>query len=266
MEQSLPLSAPSIMPAKKVRVLRWVTFFMFLFCTWGYDLIEDFCYLLIDPEVYMMFPNLLVASSRPDNVLNPVIFALLWYISSNGAVRKAMLIAIVLSVVTLVSGRYLTEYSWGLSGLIFCMVYNFAFVYVFSILLSNTELSKEKRGWITFLFMGYLFYPFISLVGKLYISSFVIKDLSFFSHFNDYFECTFWCSPMYEIIKIILTVFECIAWYQLIFSDAFFGYKKDEDNTVYKFKVFNRYIIGWIICPAVVVLLTFMSIVVFTSF
>lgn len=264
MEQSLPLSAPSIMPAKKVRVLRWVTFFLFLFCMWGYDLIEYF-WSLIDPEVYMMYPNLLASLSHLDEALKPVLFALLWYISSNCAVRKAMLIAIVLSVFLFISGPYLIEYSVELSGLIIYMVYNFAFVYAFSILLSNTELSKEKRGWITFLFMGHLFYPFISLVDELYLSSFVINDLDVFSH-SDSYGWSFYGNPMYRAIKFILAVFESIAWYQLIFSDAFFGYKKDEENTVYKYKVFNRYTMGWIICPAVVVLLTFMSILVFTSF
>ena len=265
MEQFLPLSAPSIIPDKKVRVLRWVTFFMFLFCVWGYDIIEYF-WSLIDPEVYMMYPNLLARLSRLDEVINPIIFTFLWYISSNGAVRKAMLITIVLSVFSCVFNDSLIECSVESYGVIFFMVYNFAFVYAFSILLSNTELSKEKKGWITFLFVKYLFYPFSELVEELYMSSFVINDLSFLSHYDDFYECIFWCAPMYGVIRFILSVFECIAWYQLVFSDAFFGYKKDEDNTVYKYKVFNRYTMGWIICPVVVVSLTFMSILVFTSF
>lgn len=61
-----------------------------------------------------------------------------------------------------------------------------------------------------------------------------------------------------------LMLFSTIAWYQVIFSDAYSytGFKKDDDGVVYRYPFFNRYTVGMFISSAVVLLLMYLSIVV----
>ena len=78
--------------------------------------------------------------------------------------------------------------------------------------------------------------------------------------FSNYILYTGWC----EIFSWVLNIFLVIAWYQVIFSDAFAytGFKKDDDGVVYRYPFFNRYTVGMFISSAVVLLLTYLSIVV----
>ena len=69
---------------------------------------------------------------------------------------------------------------------------------------------------------------------------------------------------MYNVLEWGETIFFVIAWYQIIFSDAFAytGFKKDDDGVVYRYPFFNRYTVGMFISSAVVVSLMCLSIAV----
>lgn len=67
---------------------------------------------------------------------------------------------------------------------------------------------------------------------------------------------------MYKVLSWGYALFLVIAWYQIIFSDAFAytGFKKDDNGVVYRYPFFNRYTVGVFISSAVVVSLMCLSI------
>ena len=76
---------------------------------------------------------------------------------------------------------------------------------------------------------------------------------------DDYYihfpEFLYFSNPMYNVLSWGYALFSVIAWYQIIFSDAFAytGFKKDDDGVVYRYPFFNRYTVGMFISSAVVI-------------
>lgn len=82
-------------------------------------------------------------------------------------------------------------------------------------------------------------------------------------NYHIYFSALlYYSNPMYKVLDWGKALFLVIAWYQIIFSDAFAytGFKKDDDGLVYRYPFFNRYTVGMFISSAVVISLMFLSI------
>lgn len=126
-------------------------------------------------------------------------------------------------------------------------------VYAYSIVIMNTNLSSDKKGWLTILCLGVAVRVIVSAGLKLINVEEMLGATAYFLY-------TGWC----EIFSWVLNIFLVIAWYQVIFSDAFAytGFKKDDDGVVYRYPFFNRYTVGMFISSAVVLLLMYLSIVV----
>lgn len=133
------------------------------------------------------------------------------------------------------------------------VIFALLFVYPYSIVIMNTNLSSDKKGWFTILCLGVAVSNIVSFGLKLINVEEMLGAAAYFSY-------TGWC----EIFSFVFMILLVIARYQVIFSDAFAytGFKKDDDGVVYRYPFFNRYTVGMFISSAVVLLLMYLSIVV----
>ena len=253
MEQTLPLSEMSTVPTKKLRVMRWVTFVMALIYLLGLK----FILAIIKNSIEVVETRMLVQNSMffAAQFVQIASWLFLIYLSSNRAVRNAMTVIVAsgcLSLVSLVVFMQGGMWIYCIFNIIVCLL----FCYAYSIVIMNTNLSSIKKGWITVLCLGFIL-SIVSTVTNLFI--WYPKLLEILGIPDNYFivfsSCLYYSNPMYKVLDWGYALFSVIAWYQLIFSDAFAytGFKKDDDGVIYRYPFFNRYTVGVFISSAVVI-------------
>lgn len=251
MEQTLPLSESSTMPTRKLSVMRWVAFVLALIKVLG---VVSFIMYSIESDDLRFFSMI---AKGADQLIGIVFWVFLIYLSSNRAVRNAMIVALTVVMVYCASvilfGFLLniTMSTWG--SYMPNVIYAILTIYAYSIVIMNTNLSSEKKGWFTILCLGVA----VSNIVSFGLELINVEEMLGFSNYILY---TGWR----DIFSWVLKIFLVIAWYQVIFSDAFAytGFKKDDDGVVYRYPFFNRYTVGMFISSAVVLLLMYLSIVV----
>lgn len=253
MEQTLPLSESSTMPTRKLSVMRWVAFVLALIKVLG---VASFFVTVIrysiefdDPRFFSMI------AKGADQLIGIVFWVFLIYLSSNRAVRNAMTVVFATACLVLITN--LCEdchVKWMIDFLpVIDVIIALLTVYAYSIVIMNTNLSSDKKGWFTILCLDAAVRVIVSAGLKLINVEEMLGATAYFSY-------TGWCVIFSGVLMILLV----IARYQVIFSDAFAytGFKKDDDGVVYRYPFFNRYTVGMFISSAVVLLLTYLSIVV----
>ena len=252
MEQTLPLSESSTMPTRKLSAMRWVAFVWFLICSLGSIFIFDF---IINPIEDIETRILAQTIGNFAVLFFRIAFCLfIIYLSSNRAVRNAMIIMGATDCLLLLS-VFLINVVCELSGILIPIIH-FLNVYAYSIVILNTNLSSIKKGWITVLCLACI-NGIVSAVTNLFIWFPNLQEiLGIPDNYHIYFS-SFLCfsNPMYKVLSWGYTLFLVIAWYQIIFGDAFAytGFKKDDDGVVYRYSFFNRYTVGMFISSAFVI-------------
>ena len=252
MEQTLPLSEMSTMPTRKLRVMRWVTFVLVLISLLGSKFFFTFIIDSIEVDETRFF-----AAKSVDFAMQFIEIAswlFLIYLSSNRAVRNAMIIMGATDCLFLLS-VILINVVRELSGILIPIIH-FLSVYAYSIVILNTNLSSIKKGWITVLCLACI-NGIVSAVTNLFIWFPNLQEiLGIPDNYHIYFS-SFLCfsNPMYKVLSWGYTLFLVIAWYQIIFGDAFAytGFKKDDDGVIYRYSFFNRYTVGMFISSAFVI-------------
>lgn len=253
MEQTLPLSEMSTVPTKKLRVMRWVAFVMALIYLLGLK----FIFAIIKNSIEVVETRMLVQNSIfiAAQFVQIASWLFLIYLSSNRAVRNAMTVIVASGCLSLVSLVVFVQGGWWIYC-IFNIIDCLLFCYGYSIVIMNTNLSSIKKGWITVLCLGCIC-SFVSTVTNLFI--WYPKLLEILEIPDNYFivfsSCLCFSNPMYKVLDWGYALLSVIAWYQIIFSDAFAytGFKKDDEGIVYRYSFFNRYTVGVFISSAVVI-------------
>lgn len=182
-----------------------------------------------------------------------VFWIFLIYLSSNRAVRNAMMVVLacasLILFVLLLNITVTVEWAFYMPN----VIYSILTVYAYSIVIMNTNLSSEKKGWFTIICLG----AAVSSIVSIGLELINVKEMLGFSNYILY-------TGLPDVFSWVLNIFLVIAWYQVIFSDAFAytGFKKDDDGVVYRYPFLNRYTVGMFISSAVVLLLMYLSIVV----
>lgn len=249
MEQTLPLSEMSTTPTRKLRVMRWVTFILFLICSlWSefiFGSIIDYIKLV---EILRLSDKIALSATIFVDIVS---WLFLVYLSSNRAVRNAMIIMVAADCL-LVS----IPFSPGWISSIFMIIKCFLNVYAYSIVIMNPNLSSVKKGWITVLCLASI-NSIVSVVTILpdLLVILGIPYYHYYSYLSCFSDCLCFYEPMYEVLSFGYTLFSVIAWYQIIFSDAFAytGFKKCDDGAVYRYSFFNRYTVGVFISSVFVI-------------
>ena len=249
MEQTLPLSESSTMPTRKLSVMRWVAFVLALIKVLG---VVSFIMYSIESDDLRFFSMI---AKGADQLIGIVFWVFLIYLSSNRAVRNAMIVVFATASLVLITSLCVDcHVKWMIDFLpVIDVIIALLTVYAYSIVIMNTNLSSDKKGWFTILCLGVAVRVIVSAGLKLINVEEMLGATAYFSY-------TGWC----EIFSFVLTILLVIARYQVIFSDAFAytGFKKDDDGVVYRYPFFNRYTVGMFISSAVVLLLMYLSIVV----
>ena len=253
MEQTLPLSESSTTPTRKLRVMRWVTFVLVLI----FLLVFKTIFAIIENSIEEVETRLLVKTCVNFAALFVEIapWLFLVYLSSNRAVRNATIIIVATDCLLFLLRFFL----WGEWWWIFCIfniIGSLLSCYFYSIVIMNTNLSLIKKGWITVLCLGSLC-SFVSTGTNLFIwYPNLLEILGIPDNYDFVFSsCLYYSNPMYKVFSWGYALFLVIAWYQIIFSDAFAytGFKKDDEGVVYRYSFFNRYTVGLFISSAVVI-------------
>lgn len=261
MEQTLPLSESSTMPTRKLSVMRWVAFVLALITGFGFLIFFTFFFKYFQVDDIGFLSMIINCVSI---FVELVLFVFLMYLSSNRAVRNAMAVAVatwgLLLLISIFDVVWRIEWMslWGNNYLV---INSLLTVYAFSIVIMNTKLSSEKKGWFTILCVGWAVNIVVSIVTQLILDYPNVQQILGIAYYDSY---RYILNPMNNVVFWGLTLFSTIAWYQVIFSDAFayMGFKKDDDGVVYRYPFFNRYTVGMFISSAVVLLLMYLSIVV----
>lgn len=252
MEQTLPLSESSTMPTRKLSVMRWVAFVLALITFFGFSFFFSFIMPFIESDD-LRFISMIAKGA--DQLVEIVFWVFLIYLSSNRAVRNAMTVELATACLVLITSLCVDcHVKWMIDFLpVIDVIIALLTVYAYSIVIMNTNLSSDKKGWFTILCLGVAVSNIVSFGLKLINVEEMLGATAYFSY-------TGWC----EIFSFVLTILLVIARYQVIFSDAFAytGFKKDDDGVVYRYPFFNRYTVGMFISSAVVLLLMYLSIVV----
>lgn len=249
MEQTLPLSESSTMPTRKLSVMRWVAFVLALIKVLG---VVSFIMYSIESDDLRFFSMI---AKGADQLIGIVFWVFLIYLSSNRAVRNAMIVVFASACLVLITSLCVDcHVKWMIDFLpVIDVIIALLTVYAYSIVIMNKNLSSDKKGWFTILCLGVAVSNIVSFGLELINVEEMLGATAYFSY-------TGWC----EIFSFVLTILLVIARYQVIFSDAFAytGFKKDDDGVVYRYPFFNRYTVGMFISSAVVLLLMYLSIVV----
>lgn len=249
MEQTLPLSESSTMPTRKLSVMRWVAFVLALIKVLG---VVSFIMYSIEFDDPQSISKIVFGASQ---FVWIVFWGFLIYLSSNRAVRNAMIVVFASACLVLITSLCVDcHVKWMIDFLpVIDVIIALLTVYAYSIVIMNKNLSSDKKGWFTILCLGVAVSNIVSFGLELINVEEMLGATAYFSY-------TGWC----EIFSFVLTILLVIARYQVIFSDAFAytGFKKDDDGVVYRYPFFNRYTVGMFISSAVVLLLTYLSIVV----
>lgn len=253
MEQTLPLSESSTMPTRKLSVMRWVAFVLALIKVLGVaSFFVTFIMYSIESDDLRFFSMI---AKGADQLIEIVFWVFLIYLSSNRAVRNAMAVVFATACLVLITNLCVDcHVKWMIDFLpVIDVIIALLTVYAYSIVIMNTNLSSDKKGWFTILCLDAAVRVIVSAGLKLINVEEMLGATAYFSY-------TGWCVIFSGVLMILLV----IARYQVIFSDAFAytGFKKDDDGVVYRYPFFNRYTVGMFISSAVVLLLTYLSIVV----
>ena len=148
MEQTLPLSESSTMPTRKLSVMRWVAFVLALIKVLGvvsffvtYSIESD------DPRFFSMI------AKGADQLIEIVFWVFLIYLSSNRAVRNAMTVVFATACLVLITNLCVDcHVKWMIDFLpVSNVIIALLTVYAYSIVIMNTNLSSDKKGWFTIL-------------------------------------------------------------------------------------------------------------------
>ena len=262
MEQTLPLSEMSTTPTKKLRVMRWVTFVLVLIFSLGLKFIiaiinNSIEVAIINNSIEVVETRMLVQSimSFAGQFVQIASWLFLIYLSSNRAVRNAMTVIVASGCLSLVSYVVFMQGGWWIYC-IFSIIDCLLFCYAYSIVIMNTNLSSIKKGWITVLCLGCIC-GFVASVTNLFVWYPNLQEILGIpdNYFIVFSSCLCFSNPMYKVLSLGYALFSVIAWYQIIFSDAFAytGFKKDDEGVVYRYSFFNRYTVGVFISSAVVI-------------
>lgn len=246
MEQTLPLSESSTTPTKKLNVMRWVTFVLVLLYLIG----NQFIFAIINSIEVVETQILAQTIANFAAIFVDIAFLLfLVYLSSHRAVRNAMIIMVAADCLWLV---HLFLWRFCIFNIIGCLLE----IYACSIVIMNTNLPSIKKGWITVLCLGSIL-GIVSSVTNLFVWYPNLQEiLGIQDNYHIYFSALlYYSNPMYKVLDWGKALFLVIAWYQIIFSDAFAytGFKKDDDGVVYRYSFFNRYTVGMFISSAFVI-------------
>ena len=251
MEQTLPLSESSTMPTRKLSVMRWVAFVLAVIKVLGVvSFFVTFIMYSIESDDLRFFSMIRIGA---DQLVRIVFWIFLIYLSSNRAVRNAMMVVLacasLILFVLLLNITVTVEWAFYMPN----VIYSILTVYAYSIVIMNTNLSSEKKGWFTIICLG----AAVSSIVSIGLELINVREMLGFSNYILY-------TGLPDVFSWVLNIFLVIAWYQVIFSDAFAytGFKKDDDGVVYRYPFFNRYTVGMFISSAVVLLLMYLSIVV----
>ena len=252
MEQTLPLSESSTMPTRKLSVMRWVAFVLALITFFGFSFFFSFIMPFIESDD-LRFISMIAKGA--DQLVKIVFWIFLIYLSSNRAVRNAMTVELATACLVLITNLCLyCHVKWMIDFLpVSNVIIALLTVYAYSIVIMNTNLSSEKKGWFTIICLG----AAVSSIVSIGLELINVREMLGFSNYILY-------TGLPDVFSWVLNIFLVIAWYQVIFSDAFAytGFKKDDDGVVYRYSFFNRYTVGMFISSAVVLLLMYLSIVV----
>lgn len=252
MEQTLPLSESSTMPTRKLSVMRWVAFVLALITFFGVPFFFSFIMPFIESDDLRFFSMI---AKGADQLVKIVFWVFLIYLSSNRAVRNAMTVELATACLVLITNLCLDcHVKWMIDFLpVSNVIIALLTVYPYSIVIMNTNLSSDKKGWFTIICLG----AAVRLVVSAGLKLINVEEMLGFSNYILY-------SGLCEMFSWVLMILLVIARYQVIFSDAFAytGFKKDDDGVVYRYPFFNRYTVGMFISSAVVLLLMYLSIVV----
>ena len=252
MEQTLPLSESSTMPTRKLSVMRWVAFVLALITFFGFPFFFSFVMPFIESDDFRFISMI---AKGADQLVKIVFWVFLIYLSSNRAVRNAMTVELATACLVLITNLCLDcHVKWMIDFLpVSNVIIALLTVYPYSIVIMNTNLSSDKKGWFTIICLG----AAVRLVVSAGLKLINVEEMLGFSNYILY-------SGLCEMFSWVLMILLVIARYQVIFSDAFAytGFKKDDDGVVYIYPFFNRYTVGMFISSAVVLLLMYLSIVV----
>jgi len=223
MEQTLPLSESSTMPTRKLSVMRWVAFVLALIKVLG---VVSFIMYSIESDDLRFFSMI---AKGADQLIGIVFWVFLIYLSSNRAVRNAMTVVFATACLVLITSLCVDcHVKWMIDFLpVIDVIIALLTVYAYSIVIMNTNLSSEKKGWFTILCLGVA----VSNIVSFGLELINVEEMLGFSNYILY---TGWR----DIFSWVLKIFLVIAWYQVIFSDAFAytGFKKDDDGVVYRYQ------------------------------
>ena len=252
MEQTLPLSESSTMPTRKLSVMRWVAFVLALITFFGFPFFFSFVMPFIESDDFRFISMI---AKGADQLVKIVFWVFLIYLSSNRAVRNAMTVELATACLVLITNLCLDcHVKWMIDFLpVSNVIIALLTVYPYSIVIMNTNLSSDKKGWFTIICLG----AAVRLVVSAGLKLINVEEMLGLSNYILY-------SGLCEMFSWVLMILLVIARYQVIFSDAFAytGFKKDDDGVVYRYPFFNRYTVGMFISSAVVLLLMYLSIVV----
>ena len=252
MEQTLPLSESSTMPTRKLSAMRWVAFVLAVITFFGFSFFFSFIMPFIESDD-LRFISMIAKGA--DQLVKIVFWVFLIYLSSNRAVRNAMTVELATACLVLITNLCLDcHVKWMIDFLpVSNVIIALLTVYPYSIVIMNTNLSSDKKGWFTIICLG----AAVRLVVSAGLKLINVEEMLGFSNYILY-------SGLCEMFSWVLMILLVIARYQVIFSDAFAytGFKKDDDGVVYRYPFFNRYTVGMFISSAVVLLLMYLSIVV----
>ena len=216
----------------KNKTLLWVAFSLAMLSVWGTTIIR----LFIGSGSLTLFTMLVTLA----------FFGLLCYMATNRAVRTAALIFIGCSLVshclfTLCVGN-------GIYYLVLLFVSYLFNVYAFSVIISDSCLTKHTKSWVAILC---LVYP-IRIILHLSNTLLFFDSNLYVEYGDDLFAMPYYANSFYDVLLLALRTLYSIAWYKFVFS-GLFAVEKENENRVYEYRFFNRYTVAFIIVTAVVV-------------
>lgn len=221
MEQTISLPEQSSMDQRKVRIIKIIAFSAFLLGM----ICKEFRYFLHD-ELRHLLSNIY-------EIFSAISWLCLAYLASNKPARiMSCIIALCPIVISIIPIPFpYNSLIWALSDILF--------IYCLSRILTNMSFSKEERKWSMVLFISYSTAA-ISQIMFFFRQPTFWRDTELF--YNEWFECQYYTSGLYNTYAWILALFIVIGMYKLCFSKSFSGSYDNSAKGTYT--PVNKYVIG----------------------
>ena len=215
----------------KNKTLLWVAFSLAMLSVWGTIIIH----LFIGSGSLTLFSMLVTLA----------FFGLLCYMATNRAVRTATLILIGCQLILYLLFQ---DFIPVIYSLVLLFVVYFFDTYAFSLLISDSRLTKQTKSWVAALCLTCI------VIVVLRLSHILISFNSnlYVEYGDDLFQMPYYANPFYDVLLLLLRVLYSIAWYKFIFS-GIFTEENDNEDRVHGYRLFNRYTVAFIIVTVVVV-------------